>query len=554
MSGTVLTDLTVAALPAGGYLSLAKITVMFLLLLPWLVLAPWVQKDAKKVRASQTAWPLAVLVVGLLTAMVWAVQPFYIIGLLAYVLLTGGVLLAYVVHRNSRVEDEEDKVLTVAHIQGLFRKDKGKSIKLVHKLKLYHASGKVAIPPSLEAPPEDLETYNAAQELLYDIVFRRASEADLSPASGQTRVRFVIDGVVQERPPMPLTTSERIIQYLKDLGGMDVQDHRRPQAGQMAVDLAGMQIEIALRTAGTTGGQRMQFRVIQEFVQTRLDALGMDAGMLNRIREINTSGSGLIIVSGRSGSGVTSTLYSLLREHDAFIQQLESIEARPAVDMENITQHTYGDAKDKVASLLTSVLRREPNVVMVDECPDTAIAELIVQAAADKTILLGMSAADTFVTLAKWVKLCGDVKAAAGPLRAVLCQMLLRKLCPNCREAYVPNPEMLAKANLSGQGIERFYRPPVNPLTDEKGNPITCVACQGTGYLGRMAVFELLDVTEEIRELIVSGTPLAHLKATCRKYRMLYLQEQALQRVIDGITSIQEVIRVSQSDRDKKPY
>jgi type II secretory ATPase GspE/PulE/Tfp pilus assembly ATPase PilB-like protein len=549
-----MTDLMAAALPAGGYFSLAKIIVTFLLLLPWLYLAPWVQKDAKQIHASQTAWPLAVLVVGLGTAMIWGVQPFYIIGLLAYVLLTGGVLLGYVVHHNTRVEDEADKVLTVAHLKSLFRKDKEKSIKLVHKLRLYHASGKVALPPSPEAPPEDLETYNATQELLYDIIFRRASEADLSPASGQTRVRFVIDGVVQERPPVPLATNERIIQYLKDLGGMDVQDHRRPQAGQMAVDLAGMQIEIALRTAGTTGGQRMQFRVIQEFVQTRLDALGMDAAMLARIREINSAGHGVIILSGRSGSGVTSTLYSLLREHDAFTKQLESIEARPAVDMENITQHTYGDAKNKVAALLASVLRREPNVVMVDECPDTATAELIVQAAADKTVLLGMSATDTFIALAKWVKLCGDAKAAAGPLRAVLCQMLLRKLCPNCREAYVPNPEMLAKANLSGQGIERFYRPPVKPLTDEKGNPITCVACQGTGYLGRTAVFELLDVTDEIRELIVSGAPLAQIKAACRKNRMLYLQEQALQRVIDGITSIQEVIRVSQTDRDKKPY
>ncbi len=552
MSETAMTGLMAAALPAGGYFSPVKIIVMFLLLLPWLYLAPWVQKDAKKVRASQTAWPLAVLVVGLLTVMIWTIQPFYIIGLLAYVLLTGGVLLAYVVHRNARVEDVEDKVLTVTHLKGLFRKDRERTIKLVHKLKLYYGSGKVAIPPGLESPPEDVETYNAAQELLYDIVFRRASEADLSPQSGQTRVRFVIDGVVQERPAMPQAVSERVIQYLKGLGEMDVQDHRRPQAGQMAVDLAGMQIEMALRTAGTTGGQRMQFRVIQEFVQTQLDALGMDVNMLARIRELNSAENGLIIVSGRSGSGVTSTLYSLLREHDAFINQLESIEARPAVDMENITQHAYGDAKDKVAPMLTSVLRREPNVIMVDECPDTATAELIVQAAANKSVLMGMSASDTFVALAKWIKLCGDPKAAAWPLRAVLCQMLLRKLCPNCREAYVPNPEMLAKANISGQGIERFYRPPVKPLTDEKGNPITCVACQGTGYLGRMAVFELLDVTDEIRELIVSGAVLAHLKATCRKNRMLYLQEQALQRVIDGITSIQEVIRVSQPDKEKK--
>ena len=545
-----MTDLIAAAQSTGAYFSPAKILVMFVLMVPWMILAPWVQKDAKKVRASEMGWPVAVLLVAAATALVWVVQPFYVIGLLTYVLLTGGVLIAYVTHRNSRVANEEDKVLTIAHLKSLFSGEKAKSVRMVHKVRLYHASGKAAIPPTAESDEEEQKAYNGAQELLYDIVFRRASEADLSPsAGGQTRVRFVIDGVVQERPPLPLPLSEAVIQYLKGLGGMDVEDRRRPQAGQMAVDLAGMMIEIALRSAGTTGGQRMQFRVIQEFVQTRLDALGLDEGMLARIKEINGTGNGLILVSGRSGSGVTSTLYSLLREHDAFIQQLESVESRPAVDLENVTQHTYGDAKDKVASVVEAVLRRDPNILLVDECPDPATAELLANAAADKTILLGMSASDTFTALAKWIKLCGDARLAAGSLRGVLCQMLLRKLCPNCREAYLPNPEMLAKANLSGQGIERFYRPPTRPLTDEKGNPIACVACQGTGYLGRTAVFELLDVTEEIRELIVSGVPLAQIKATCRKSRMLYLQEQALQRVIGGVTSVQELIRVSQAER-----
>ncbi len=550
MSGTGMMDLIAVARWTGAYFSLVKIIVMLLLMIPWMILAPWVQKDARKVRTSERGWPLAVLLVVAGTVFIWLVLDWYVIGLLTYVLLTGGVLVAYVTHRNSRVNSEEEKVLTIAHFRSLLGGQRVKTVKVLHKLRLYHGSGKVALPPTAASSEEEQEAYNASQELLYDILFRRASEADLSPAAGgQTRVRFVIDGVVQERPPLLLPVSEAAIQYLKGLGGMDVEDRRRPQAGQIAVDLAGMQIEIGLRSAGTTGGQRMQFRVIQEFVQTRLDGLGMDAGTLARVKEVNSAGSGLIIASGRSGSGVTSTLYSLLREHDAFIQQLESIEGRPAVDLENITQHPYGDAKDKVAPLLAAVLRRDPNVLMVDECPDTATAEMVAGAADDRTILLGMSAADTFTALAKWVKLCGDTQLAAGPLRAVLCQMLLRKLCPNCREAYMPNPEMLAKANLSGQGIERFYRPPTKPLTDEKGNPVACVACQGTGYLGRTAVFELLDVTDEVRQLVVSGAPLAQIKAVCRKNRMLYLQEQALQRVIDGITSVQELIRVSQADR-----
>jgi type II secretory ATPase GspE/PulE/Tfp pilus assembly ATPase PilB-like protein len=556
MSGIEMMDLIAVAQPNGGYFSLVKIIVLALLLLPWFILAPWVQKDAKKVHASQTTWPLAVLVVGALTVLIWITQPFYFIGLLGYILLTGSVLIAYVAQHNARVHSEEEKILTIVHLKGLFsskKEEKEKPIKLVTKLRLYNAGGKASPPPAPDAVLEDQETYNVAQELLYDIVFRRASEADLTPQGGQTRVRFLIDGVVQERPPLPQVTGERVIQYLKGVGGMDVSDHRRPQAGKMAVDLAGMQIEIVLRSAGTTNGQRMQFRVIQEFVQTQLDALGMDEATLGRIREVNNAGRGLIIVSGRAGSGVTSTLYSLLREQDAFIQQVESIEARPALEMENILQHAYGDAKDEVPSLLSAVLQRNPNVIMMDDCPDPTSAQMIARAAPDKMVLLGMAAGDTFMALAKWIKLCGDAGIAVGPLKLVLCQMLLRKLCPNCREPYVPNPDMLAKANISGQGIERFYRPPTKPPTDEDGNPMTCVACQGTGYLGRTAVFELMDITDELREMIRSGAPLPQIKATCRKNRMLYLQEQALQRVIGGITSIQEVIRLSQPDRKPEP-
>jgi type II secretory ATPase GspE/PulE/Tfp pilus assembly ATPase PilB-like protein len=353
-----------------------------------------------------------------------------------------------------------------------------------------------------------------------------------------------------ERPPIGLENSEAIVQYLKAVGGMDVEDRRRPQQGKISVDLAGMQLEMSLQSAGTTGGQRMRLRVLQEFVRTKLDTLGMDPEMLAKVREINQAGPGLLILSGRPGSGVTSTLYSLLREHDAFVHQLETLEAKEAIDLENVTQHVYGEP-DRVGAMLSSVLRHDPDVVMVDQCPDEATAELILAAAGDKTILLGMQAADTFSALARWVRLCGNPAAAAASLRAILCQVLLRKLCPNCRESYPPNPEVLAKANLSAIKVQKLYRPPTKPLTDEKNNPISCPTCQGSGYLDRTAIFELLEITDEIRQLIAGGAALAQIKAACRKGRMLYLQEQALRRAIEGVTSIQEMIRVWQPEKKK---
>jgi type II secretory ATPase GspE/PulE/Tfp pilus assembly ATPase PilB-like protein len=301
---------------------------------------------------------------------------------------------------------------------------------------------------------------------------------------------------------------------------------------------------MTLSTAGTTGGQRMHFKVLQEVVRQKLDELGMSEDVLKSLREIGQA-KGLVLVSGRSGSGVTSTLYSLLRQHDAFMKQIVTLEAKPAVPLENITQTAYGDP-ERLPELLASALRRDPDVVMLDQCPDGPSAQLLLEAAAEKCILVGMEGEDSFVALAKWAKLCGSVPAAVEHLGAVSCQMLLRRLCTTCKEPYRPDPQVLAKANLPSN-IETFYRPPSQTPVDEKGRPIICTTCQGTGYFERTGVFELLAITPEMRQIISKGANLRDIKAAARKAKMLYLQEQALRKVMAGVTSIQEVLRVSQT-------
>jgi type II secretory ATPase GspE/PulE/Tfp pilus assembly ATPase PilB-like protein len=543
-----MTDVAMAVLEPGFYVSPIKLAGMLVLLAPWLYLAPWVEKDARKVHSPGSLWGLTVLGVGALSVLIWLVVPVYILGLLVFVLLTYGALLGYAMHRDQRVEPEE-RVLTRQRLTALVRHEKPQPIQPRTQLKLYRQANRIVLPPGPDADPELLMAYNAAQDLLHDLVWRRAGEATLTPTGNEAKLRFIIDGVPVDRPSLKLSQSEGVIQYLKDIGGMDVADRRRPQAGKIAVDATGQQVEIELRSAGTTGGQRMQFRVVQEFVRTKLDTLGMSEDTLGRIMEVNKSGPGLIIVSGRSGSGVTSTLYSLLREFDAFMQQLVTLEQKPAVDLDNIHQQTY--ASEKLPQTLSALLRRDPDVVMVDQCRDSETAQVIVTAAQEKSLLLGMRADDTFSALAKWVQLVGNPEAAVTDLKALLCQMLLRKLCPSCREPYRPDPQMLAKANLSGQNIDRFYRPPSTPVVDEKGNPIICSTCQGMGYVDRTAVFELLQMTDDLRGAIIKGASLSQIKAIARKSKTLYLQEMALQKVIEGATSVQELIRVTQPPRAK---
>ena len=552
-------DWTFATVPdPGGYYSPIKLVVMFVLVVPWFYAAAWASRDAGALRhVDRTVWSLVVLATGALGILLWLVVPMFVIGLVLYLILGGGGLITYVMVRNGQVEASQ-RVLTGSHLSGLFggggggRRRKA-TPEVENKVKVYGANHRVVLPPEPPtATPEQVHAYNLAQDLLYKILWRRASDADLSPSQGGVgRLLLVIDGVPTQGGEWSVRDSETVIQFLKQHGGMDTEDRRRPQQGRISAEIVGTeQSDIVLASKGTTSGQRIQFRVEQETAKTVLNDLGMAEDQLARVRQILAE-PGLVIVAGPPKSGVTSTLYSFMRDYDAFTKLLMTVENKPAVELENITQHTYDEDAER-AERLANALRRDPNVVGVDRCTDPKTAAVIADATNDKTIILGMQAGDTVTALAKWVKICSDAETAMRHLRLVTCQTLLRKLCPSCKEAYRPDPAVLAKANLKSQKIDRFYRPPKQQPRDENGAPIVCGTCQGSGYFGRTAAYEMLEVTEDIRNLVLSGATVSEIKAECRRAGMLYLQEQALRKVIAGETSIAEVIRVTQDAKKKK--
>lgn len=550
---TVSGGAMVAELPAaGGYFSIIKILLVLVLVTPWFAVAPWVHRDLAWVRGAKLAWSTAVLAAGVLGVLVWLLLPIYIVGLLIYVVLTASTLLAYVVYRNQRVE-ESDKILTAEHLSNILSfgsAARKRQPQVINRLQVYSPHGTVIQPPDPQtADPETIAGHNLTQDMLYDMFWRRASEVDFTPVGGgQTRVRMVIDGVPTERPAISTQDSDRMVRYLKKIADLDVEEVRRPQNGTISVEFPGREAcEVAVTTTGTTEGQRVRVRITEKVIHTRLNELGMPDDVRSHIQQICAEGKGLIVVSGRPGSGVTSTLYSLLRNQDPYVKLLMTLESEVEVDIEGVTQDGYGDPA-RLPSRFAATMRRDPDVVMVDQCPDQRVAEQLTEAAREKLILVGLPASDTFTALARWVRTAGGTQALDA-LRAVLCQMLLRRLCENCREAYRPDPEMLAKANLPAESIERFYRPPTEPLTDEKGNPITCGVCQGTGYVGRTAVFELLEVTDELRQAVAQGASLSQIKSLARKRKMLYLQEQALRKVMAGETSVKEILRVTQKQK-----
>ncbi|MFQ5592508.1 MAG: ATPase, T2SS/T4P/T4SS family, partial [Phycisphaerae bacterium] len=249
-----------------------------------------------------------------------------------------------------------------------------------------------------------------------------------------------------------------------------------------------------------------------------------------------------------------TTQYAVLRSHDAYMHNIHALERRSMLDLDNITQQLYagGGTNVSYARMLQTVLRREPDIVMADECEDKETALVAARAAAmDRKIYLGIRANNCFDALSRYLALLGDNRLAAKALRGVMAQRLVRVLCNDCREAFKPDTATLKKLNLPVDKIERFHRPPSEPKRDRRGKEIVCQNCQGSGYYGRVGVFELMPIGEAISKLIEGGAAMNKIKAQARKNRMYYIQEEGLLKVIEGVTSMNEVLRCLRNDEKK---
>jgi len=555
MDLAMTTLLTVAALGPGLYVNPIKIAVLVLLLLGWAACVQWVDRDTDVVKTKREQWNIIVISGGAVAAFallgptLWHGQ-LYIVGLAIWALLAGAPVIAYVMHRNGRVVPSA-RILTIAHAKRLAGggggkkkvKDKGQRVHLMD-----HAGEIVALPDE----PEEALAYQAVQDFLFDLLWRRAAEAEMVADKDKDRYRLVyrIDGVATEHPEgYSLEDGERIIPYLKRLAGLNVEEIRRPQTGHITVALLSKEGEAGkteVQTSGSTAGERLRLRVGAGPMLLRLHELGMPPQRLEDLKKCLAKKRGLLLLSAPPQHGLTTTQYAVLRGHDAYMNNIHAIERRPLTELDNITQRRFDGANTDVnyARMLQTVLRREPDIVMVGECEDRETAVIATRAAAEnRKVYMGIQAKDTFDAMGKYLRFVKDPRLAVKALVGVLNQRLIRILCTECREPFEPDPATLKKLNIPSNKIEHFYRPPSEPKLTRRGKPVLCQACQGTGYVGRTGIFELLLVDAAVAKLIAEGAAMNRIKAQCRKGKMYYLQEEGLRKVIDGTTSMNEILR-----------
>ena len=547
-------DLLVQIPGLGGYIAIWKIIFLLALFGFWAWVGQWMDKDAPAVGTNRTFWNNIYLGVGLIILAFWFFLPVpFIVELLMFLVIWSTVVIIYVLHRNAKVPRTQT-ILTLDHIKWLLSFEERKRKKMNPRLVFISVNdNELPIPYKQD---QEYTGYIAAEVLLHDMWRRRVSHVIMVPHGEQYQLRYVIDGITTVEGDRPREEAMGSIVYLKAVAGLDVEDHRRPQEGSFFTIRTGQKdTGWRISTSGSTRGEQLSLERIEETKSFTIDVVGLHPDQLEMVQKVIEQPSGITLVTGPKGNGSTTTLYGLIRYHDAFIQNIHTLENECLMEVDNISQHEMekGPKAHSSAQQLRSVFHVDPDVLMVSFCDGKDMAQLITKAArTEKKVYVGMSADNAFQALGDWMKMVGDSKKVADTLLAVTNQRLIRVLCHECRQAYAPDVTMLKKLNLPSDKIRKFYRPPAEIEYDKHGNPILCPSCQGTGYFGRTAVFETFMISDALRKLIAEDAPVNVLRTQCRKERMLFLQEQVLRKVIDGTTSIQEVLRVTAEQKPKK--
>ncbi|UCF42848.1 MAG: Flp pilus assembly complex ATPase component TadA [Planctomycetota bacterium] len=543
--------LFLSAIEYGGYISIIKFLVFLVLFFLWLPLVGWVCEDARTVGAKDTLWTAVVFGAGAVAAIVWLLMPLFIIGMLFFIIAVIATSMSYVIHRNAKVP-HFDRVLTPEHIKGLFENQQKKIDALSELIFITPNNNEIPVP---EPRTPEFFGYKTAFDIFTDAMWRRASDIMFAPTPQEYNVAYYIDGAALKQPSIPRDQMEYFIRFVKNLANLDPDEKRKPQRGKFRIHKQKENYDWEITTAGSTAGEQISLKHMTEQAITRLADINLTPDQYGQMNKIRGAKQGLLIISGPRKTGVTSTFYSLLRNHDAFLAGISTLERQPSLNLPNITQNTYtlsDTGTTTYAKKLQQVVRMEPDVVGIADCNDTETAQIACAAAKDgKLIYLTLEADNVIKALGKWVKLVANKSLAVEPLLGISNQRLLRKLCNECKQAYEPNKELLRKFNIPAEKAKVLYRAG-KVVYDKRGKPSTCENCQGTGFFGRMCVFEMIILNGQLRNLIMQAKSLSEISTQFRRAKMLYLQEQALRKVIDGTTSVNEMVRILSTPKRQK--
>ncbi|MCA9244894.1 MAG: Flp pilus assembly complex ATPase component TadA [Phycisphaerales bacterium] len=522
------------------YVSWWKLVLVFLVFAGWTKFAEWVDKDTVAVNTYRVAWNLGVLALGATTLGLMLFVPIFGAGIAAAAVLCLAVMLGYVLHRNGLVV-EHDKVLTAEHIGRLLSGKGGKGEKKLEVHEFVRITGPDKKPVTLPDDNEGRQAFALAQAVLFDALRRMGSDIFVQPAGEASKVRLMIDGVAADRDPIPRAEGDAIVGFFKRAAGLSLEERRKPQVGRLMATIADKKFDLIVRTQGSTAGEQLVVRILGDERTFKIGDLGFTDEQLGRVRDLLHEQHGVLLFTAPPKQGLSTTIHSVTRSKDAFLLNIQTLDYDDEIRIDNVTQHLHVPGGERsFYDDLVRVTRTDPDVIIVPTVKDRGVPPLLAEVAKKPQVITGIHALDLYDGLRRWISMVEDSKLVARGLRAIFHQRLARKLCTTCKAAYKPDAATLQKLSMPADQV--LYRPPEAQF-DKHGQPMLCEACGGSGYSGRVGVFVLLENDADVQQAIAAGGD--ELKAVLMKKSGLSLQQQALAKVLDGTTSIDEVIRVT---------
>jgi general secretion pathway protein E len=376
--------------------------------------------------------------------------------------------------------------------------------------------------------------------IVTDAIDARASDIHIDASREDTLIRYRIDGVLQEAMRIPKEYQRPIVARLKLEGDAEIAQRLLPTYGRIRVEYQGGHYDVRTQTVPAIFGESLIARILdQESVLLGLDRLGMSPSLQETVMRVVQRPAGLIIATGPTGTGRTSTLYSILGQLSTPEKMLITIEDPVEYQLRDVTQvHVNRRAGLTFPIALRTFMRCDPDIIMVGEIRDLETAEIAMQAAMTGHILLAcMLPLDTPSVITRLIEMGVEPFLVSAALTGALSQRLPRRLCQACREKYTPSPDLLRRLGLSKDEIASatLYR------------PVGCPECHQSGYRGRLGIFEFLEVDERLRELIARPASTNELRQAAIESGMVTLVRDGLNRAMEGLTTIEEVLRVTAS-------
>jgi type IV pilus assembly protein PilB len=392
---------------------------------------------------------------------------------------------------------------------------------------------------NLSSVTEQAPIVRAVNLVIMGALLKRASDIHLVPDKRFLHVKYRVDGVLQEEQALNTTDAPAIVSRIKIMSKLDISEKRMPQDGAFHINIEGREIDFRVATTPTVFGEKVVMRVLDKSgLLLGLDHLGFVPEQLKDFKRLIHKPHGIILIVGPTGSGKTTTLYSALDILNTGDKNISTVEDPVEYKIEGLTQiQVHADIGLNFSAVLRSLLRQDPDVILIGEVRDLETTEIAIRAAlTGHMVFATLHTNDACGAVARLTDMGAEPYLIASALRCAMSQRLVRNICPHCREAYKASPEILVRLDPKGklEGKLELYR--------GKG----CRYCFMTGYRGRTVISELLPIDEALKRNILDRAPSSVLEATARAGGMRGMYEDGINKVIKGITTLEEVLKVTE--------